>query len=152
MTRKLRLTSLFFAISVMILYPACSGAVGKYNWAVASPESSIPPGGAPISYEGTDGVPYETMYWIIEESDNICSVIPVDPMGPPNHKQEYNNDDGSVQYGVRGWPNIQPNENNSVYKVDCDDLSKSSKPYGNVVNTWDSFTLEVRCNALDSCP
>jgi len=73
-------------------------------------------------------------------------------MGPPNHKQEYNNDDGSVQYGVRGWPNIQPNENNSVYKVDCNDLSKSSKPYGNVVNTWDSFTLEVRCNALDSCP
>ena len=43
MTRKLRLTSLFFAISVMILYPACSGAVGKYNWASASPEASIPP-------------------------------------------------------------------------------------------------------------
>ena len=69
MTRKLRLTSLFFAISVMILYPACSGAVGKYNWASASPEASIPPGGAPISYEGTDGAFYETRYWIIEECD-----------------------------------------------------------------------------------
>jgi len=151
MTKKLKLTSLFFAISVMVLYPACGNNGSTYTWATYDYDD-LPEQWSPITYIGSDGETYQTRYWIIDAYESMCSAIPVDPMGPPYQTEEYTNDDGSVMYGVRGWPTIQPNEKNSVFEVKCSAFKRSKKPYGHVVNTWEGFTLENRCNALDSCP